>query len=172
MKKIMDSKVPFTVGDMWSFSRGYWLHCSSLPKKKRVSFHCAKLPTVLCMIFQEQLSELRCKPFSLLSLNSQTPALFPSPFQFWWSFLLPCPESSPLCYSCSSKPKPSTKNQRKPCLRENQNRLKKWGKTWASSAASSGSSGASGSCGSTVSATATWHRSPPVVSRGNPHGFV
>ena len=46
------------------------------------SLDCAKLPTVLCMIFQEQLSELRCKPFSLLSLNSQTPALFPSPFQF------------------------------------------------------------------------------------------
>lgn len=62
------------------------------------------------MIFQEQSSELRCKPFSLLSLNSQNPALFPSPFQFWWSFLLPCPESNPLCYSCPSKTKPSTKN--------------------------------------------------------------
>ena len=159
-----------TVGDMWSFPGGYWLHYSCLQK---TIFHWVvqNWPTYSAWSFKNNHQSYDVNLSPLISQNS------------YGHSPLPYPKSSPLCYSWLKQTK-TIKN-----IDGNLAWLREWksgggkkdipkgletlssagwlGKKWASSAASSGSSGASGSCGSTVSNSCDLAQTP-CVSRGNP----
>ena len=170
MKKIMDSKVPFTVGDMWSFPRGYWLHCSSLPKKNVFHF-----------IVQN------CPPYSAWSFrnNYQSYDVNLSPYYHWTPKIPPCfqvrsnfddhssmPWIKPLVLFLLKQTKSINKNKRKPRLRETKTDWKSGGKRGPLRLLLQALLALLALVAPLFQQLRPGTGHPPVASRGNPHGFV